>query len=77
MTFDREIREGPDGEQILSFGLLEQLRYESEEAGCVHMLLDDMKVPREEDGRPYSLVGRVKWALENRPISPAVVGASL
>ena len=39
--------------------------YYKEEVACVHMYLDDLKIPREDDKDVFSLVGRIKQ-LEKR-----------
>ena len=39
--------------------------YYEEEIECVHMYLDDLKIPREDDKDILSLVGRIKQ-LEKR-----------
>ena len=39
--------------------------YYEEEVECVHMYLDDLKIPREDDKDVFSLVGRIKQ-LEKR-----------
>lgn len=43
-----------------------RLHHAEEELECVHMWLDDRGAPRDEDGRKYTLVGRVMWLLKLR-----------
>jgi len=69
MMPDRMILYDAKGNASVPVSLLNDLEHLSEEAECAHMVLDDMGVPREEGARTYSLVGRIRWALENRPIT--------
>lgn len=45
---------------------IEENRFQAEEAECAHMVLDDLGVPKEEEGLKLSLAGRVK-ALNDTP----------
>lgn len=53
-----------------------ELLHQAEEAECANDVLDDLGVPRVDRscGRTYSLVGRIRWALANRPIGTAQTG---
>lgn len=42
-----------------------ELEYEAEEYACAMMYLDNLGIPRQEDGRGLSLVGRLKLVLDD------------
>lgn len=53
--------EGVKGETCFECGQNPSNEYAAEEAECVRKILDDKKVPKELDGKPLSLVGRVLY----------------
>lgn len=64
-----------------TYGLLRnRLEIALEDLECVHMYLDDLGVPREDDGGTFSIVGRIKWLQANPSDAPGPrlpVGADL
>jgi len=55
------IHEGKECVSFTSFEQLEKDKFQSEEFWCAMKILDDMKIPREDnEGKTYSLVGRIK-----------------
>lgn len=77
--FPVEIRQLWNGQRVQAWidrnlgPQLNRLRMEAEEAECAHMSLNDYKAPSvDEQGQPYSLVGRIWWTVENERIKTRI-----
>jgi hypothetical protein len=58
-------------------GVEHPTNFAAEEAECAHKVLDDRLIPRtDKDGKTYSLVGRIVYAIEHR-LDPPPGGAEL